>query len=645
MSLFKQLLIAIFLFMLIIFSGSFVVNLESSRDQYTNQLLSHAQDAATALGLSLTPHVDDPAMIELMVSSIFDSGYYNTIRIVDQKNRKTILERSAPTTIPDVPHWFISLVNVRPQAGEATIMRGWQQAARVEVVSNPVFAVKRLWESTLANLLWMLACSAVCILAGAMLLRRQLRPLNYMVKQSQAITRREYLTQLDLPKTPELRRVVEAMNLMVTKLKSLFEDQAEHSERLHNEAYLDSQTGIANRRAFDMQMQSRLSDEETAPGFLLLLRIQDLSGLNQRFGGPHTDNLLKHVADMMSGVKNQHAKADSILARIRGGEFALLCPGVTHGEMVNLQHALSQQLSAFYATGMSDINPVAHTGMVPFNSGDTPQSLFVQADRVLVEAETRTTHQTNDVSVPEGTATEDQHLWFTRLDNALNKEQFQLFFQPVVNCKNPQKVIHYKVLSRMVDEEGNSITAGRFLPWIHRFGWSHRLDQVMLGLTLKRLKSYSGHLALSLSGSSLTSETTIKQLLNPLKLHPQLARRLILELDENQLPKPEQMEVFVKLLNQHHCGLGLQHFGSRFDMIGHFSQWGLAYLKIDSSYIRHIDVENDKRLFIDVLHSATHNIDLPLIAERVETAGELRVLQEVGIYGAMGQLLGEPAPF
>ena len=646
MSLFKQLLIAIFLFMLIIFSGSFIVNLESSREQYNNQLLSHAQDAATALGLSLTPHVDDPAMIELMVSSIFDSGYYDAIRVIDQSSGKIILERTASLSIPEVPHWFVALVNVSPQAAEATIMRGWQQAARVEVVSNPVFAIKRLWESTLANLLWMLACSVVCILAGAALLRRQLRPLNYMVKQSQAITRREYLTQIDLPKTPELRRVVEAMNLMVTKLKTLFEDQAEHSERLHNEAYIDSQTGIANRRAFDMQMQTRLSDEETAPGYLLLLRIQDLGGLNQRFGGPHTDNLLKHVADMMNVVRNQYAGSDSILARIRGGEFALLCPGVTHNEMLNLQNSLNQQLAAFYATGMSDMNPVAHTGMVPFSYGDSAQSLIVQADRALTESETHTTHQTNFLPVVQtDAALEDQHLWFTRLENALSKEQFQLFFQPVVDCKNTQKVIHYKVLSRIVDENGNSITAGRFLPWIHRFGWSQRLDQVMLSLTLKQLKSYPGYLALSLSGNSLANEASIKQLLSPLKQSPQLANRLILELDENQLPEPEQMEVFIKSLNHYGCGLGLQHFGSRFDMIGHLSQWGLAYLKIDSSYIRHIDIENDKRLFIDVLHGATNNIDLPLIAERVETEGELRVLQEVGIYGAMGQLLGEPAPF
>jgi len=53
MSLFKQLLLAICLFLVVAFSGSFMVSLESSRSQYVNQLRSHAQDAATALALAL----------------------------------------------------------------------------------------------------------------------------------------------------------------------------------------------------------------------------------------------------------------------------------------------------------------------------------------------------------------------------------------------------------------------------------------------------------------------------------------------------------------------------------------------------------------------------------------------------------------
>lgn len=70
-----------------------------------------------------------------------------------------MLERSAAASIPNVPAWFVDLVDVTPQTGEATIMRGWQQAARVEVTSDPIFAVQRLWDNTLGNLLWMLSCS------------------------------------------------------------------------------------------------------------------------------------------------------------------------------------------------------------------------------------------------------------------------------------------------------------------------------------------------------------------------------------------------------------------------------------------------------------------------------------------------------
>lgn len=643
MSLFKQLLLAISLFMLVVFSGNFIVTLESSRDQSNNQLLSHAQDAATALGVALTPNVNDPAMIELMVSAIFDSGYYKKIRIVDLKNGKIILERSAAASIPNVPVWFVDLVDVIPQTGEATIMRGWQQAARVEVTSDPIFAVQRLWDNTLGNLLWMLSCSLICLGAGVLLLRKLLQPLNYLAKQSEAITHREFLTLSELPKTPELRRVIGAMNLMATKLKSLFEEQAIYSERLHNEAYLDSQTGIANRRAFDMQLQARLSDADTAPRYLMLIRVQDLGGLNQRFGGPHTDKLLLNIANLLTAQKEKYAFLTSTVARIRGGEFALLCPGVTHSEMLELSHSLSQKLMAFYATGMSDQQPVAYTSMVPFSAGDNAQSLLIQADRLLVEVETHTEHQvvpTTDVA----TATEDQHLWFVRLEHALENQQFQLVYQPVVDCQKPHNILHYKVLSRIVDEQGNIINAGRFLPWIHRFGWSHRLDRVMLKMTLNQLKTTPGKLALSISGSSVASASTVADLLNPLKYSPQLASQLILELDENQLPGPNQMAAFVKAVSQHRCSLGLQHFGSRVDMIGHLSQWRLAWLKIDSSYIRNIDQESDKRLFIEVLCNATRSIDLPLIAERVETQGELKVLQELGIDGAMGQLLGEPAP-
>ncbi|MOA08520.1 putative membrane protein YjcC [compost metagenome] len=90
--------------------------------------------------------------------------------------------------------------------------------------------------------------------------------------------------------------------------------------------------------------------------------------------------------------------------------------------------------------------------------------------------------------------------------------------------------------------------------------------------------------------------------------------------------------------------IGLQHFGGSFNQIGNLTQLGLAYLKIDGSYIRAIDRQSDKRLFIEAIFRATNSIDLPLIAEMVETHGELEALRGLGVFGAMGRLIGPPQP-
>ncbi|WP_329006257.1 LapD/MoxY N-terminal periplasmic domain-containing protein [Pseudomonas aeruginosa] len=285
MSLLKQLFLAICLFLVVAFSGSFVSSVENSREQLRGQLRSHAQDAATALGLSLTPHVDDPAMVQLMVSSIFDSGYFASIRVIDIKSGKPLVERVQAHAERTVPGWFERLVDLQPQGGDALIMRGWEQAARVEVVSHPQFALARLWDSALGSLYWLLACGAASLLLGGWLLRRQLRPLDQMVRQAHAISRREFLSLPRLPRTPELRRVVQAMNQMVEKLRTLFAEEAARSDKLRAQAYQDSLTGLPNRRLFDARLNEQLgAGEHEHAGQLLLLNAKVYNSPHHAYG-------------------------------------------------------------------------------------------------------------------------------------------------------------------------------------------------------------------------------------------------------------------------------------------------------------------------------------------------------------------------
>ena len=645
MSLRKQLFLAICLFLLVAFSGSFFVSLESSRDQMLGQLRSHAQDAATALGLSLTAQIDDPAMIELMVSSIFDSGYFSSIRITDIENARVLVERSAPGQIEGVPAWFVNLVNLHPPGGEALIMRGWAQAARVEVLSNPQFALAKLWDSTLGSLIWLLVCGLLSAVFGGWLLRRQFRPLDTMVKQAEAISKREFLSLPKLPRTPELKRVVLAMNQMVEKLKALFAEEVARSEKLRAESYQDGLTGLANRRLLDEELADELLvSEQSSDGHLLMLRINDLVGLNQRLGGQRTDALISAVGELLKRLTQPPERRTWLAARNRGGEFSLLTPGLDSTDAARLACEISATLENLRLTGASDSMPVAHLGIAPYHPGEPASDVLTRLDQALTEArqhpERPWVHLADSITAP----TSSQNDWQTWIDDALNQGKMQLYFQPVVQCADTSQVLHHKVLARLLDPQGEAIAAGHFLPWIERLGWSARFDLAMLEATLDYLIVNRWPLALSLSGSTLRDPAQLQHILDMLESLPELAPLLILEIDERQLPPQEELQCLTHSLLNTGYRIGLQHFGGSFGQIGNLTQLGLAYLKIDGAYIRHIDEQSDKKLFIEAIFRATNSIDLPLIAEMVETKGELEVIRELGLFGVMGRLIGPPEP-
>ncbi|MBD9484676.1 EAL domain-containing protein [Pseudomonas sp. PDM14] len=646
MSLLKQLFLAICLFLVVAFTGSFIAGMETSREQMLSQLRSHAQDAATALGLSMTPHVDDPAMLELMVSSIFDSGYFATIRVVRIPDEKIIVERNTSAAADNVPAWFVRLVNLEPQGGDALIMRGWDQAARVEVLSHPQFALAKLWDGAIGSLLWLLLCGLVSAVLGGWLLRTQLQPLDKMVQQAQAITRREFLTLPRVPRTPELRRVVTAMNQMVEKLKALFAEEAARSEKLREEAYQDSLTGLGNRRLFDIKLANQLTvSEQHTAGYLIFLRVNDLGGLNQRLGSQRTDTLILGIGELLQRLLEQRGTPDWTASRSRGGEFTLLAPGLVGEDADRLASELIEGLESLRQTGASDCTPVAHLGIAAFRPGEHAGAVISRADQALAQAQStpgKSWERLDDFNALPGQGLHDWRQW---IDAALSQSKLQLYFQPVAQCADVQHILHRKVLARLLDPQGDAIAAGRFLPWIERLGWASRLDLAMLEHSLAHLAEHPHPLALSLSAATLREPASLAKMLGILREHPQQGSLMILELDERYLPPPSELESLSQAVREAGYQLGLQHFGGRFSLIGNLTRLGLAYLKIDGSYIRAIDSESDKRVFIEAIFRAANSIDLPLIAEMVETEGELSVLNELGIHGAMGRLIGAPSPW
>ena len=263
MTLYRQLVIFTFLLFLLLLAGTWYAKLESTSSFLTSQLESHAQDTATFLALSISPHVAEKDMtaVEGMINAVFDRGYYQMITFSGPR-RNMLIERVLTVKIEDVPSWFIRWIPLKTPEATSDVMAGWNQAGTIHVKSHPGYAYATLWKDVVNMTAWFAACAVFVLIAGGLGLRMLLKPLVAVERQADALCRKEYKIQEPLPWTREFRRVVEAMNRMTNKVKEMFEEQAAQAEGLQERAYHDPLTGLGNRRYFESQITGRLDQHD-----------------------------------------------------------------------------------------------------------------------------------------------------------------------------------------------------------------------------------------------------------------------------------------------------------------------------------------------------------------------------------------------
>ena len=230
MSLIKQLWIAIALVMTLAFGGSMVVSVLSARHYLEQQLQVKNIDNATALALSLSQLSKDPVLVELQVAAQFDAGHYRFIRITSPGG-KVLVERVFADQPRGVPQWFVALAALHSVPGQALVQDGWSQYGTLTLASQEQYAYQSLWDGTLALLAWFVLGALATGAVGTVLLRIITRPLGVVVDQAEAIAQRRFVA-IPEPRTPEFRTLARAMNDMVGRLKTMFNEEAARLEAL-----------------------------------------------------------------------------------------------------------------------------------------------------------------------------------------------------------------------------------------------------------------------------------------------------------------------------------------------------------------------------------------------------------------------------
>ncbi|MFC4701988.1 EAL domain-containing protein [Glaciecola siphonariae] len=641
MSLSKQLGLGFFFVLMIVFLGTLWMSTQNTRAFLEQQLNSHAQDTATSLGLSITPYIgteDDLPIIETMVNAIFDRGYYRSIALYDQNNQ-LVFEKTQSAGVADVPDWFISLFSITAPEAQTEINNGWNIVGSLRVLSNPGFGYRQLWQNAVSSAIASFIGFVLSMLFVWFLVKKVIsQPINRVIDQADAISKKQFERIQDIPSTKELYRFVNAINVMSDKLFVMFKKMTNQSEEYRRFAYADFVTGVGNRRAFELAINGLLGDSDSqTDGYLFLIRASSLKAIHTELGGEAGDKYLKTICQAIKEAASAEYDHFSIF-RVNGADFALII------ENIRENHAKAMaQLLAIYTKRLEKNEHkagVAHIGGAKFKYGAIYKEVLENVDSALLSA-TAAEHRwelSSSLSV-----SHSNQEWRDVLTNIIQEGKADFVAQPII--AKDGVTLYSEWFARLSDKQsGELVPMAQLLPASMRLDYAQQLDKMIIENMFVVAQQQSQSIGVNISRLSLFDAAFTSWFIEKMNVYRSTCSKIVLEIPERALVHDvNALAEFISLIKPYGMKICVEHFGAQLAGITHLRKIMPDYLKIDGRFTADIHQQPDNQLFVKSLINIAQGLDIKILAEKVESEDEQHWLLSQDIDGVQGFYVKPPA--
>ena len=644
MTLFKQISILVTLAFLGLFVLVEVGNIQQSGKFLRGQLQTTAQDTATVLGISIstTGSSEDKAALDTLFSAVFDSGYYSQIRLVTMEG-VVFHEKQRKLEMQSVPDWFIKAVPLSSAKGSAEVISGWVPFGKIELTLHPGFAYANLYSSLKTSLIWFSLLFLVALSLLWFLLHILLKPLREVNKQANAIHENKFIQQTALPKTLELRRVVEAMNRLISKVQNVFEDQEKTLSRYQSLLYVDRLSGLGNRNYMVSKLEEALHEGSSFSGSMAIIKIQSLDQLREQKGYEDADAAVKYLAELMT-KQNVETTLVEYHARVSDDEFSMLLPV----EIKQSEHIINRIFERFILKLGPTTDEVAVSlvaGLTEVHSGREMGEILAELDLALTHSSMEGPYSSHKNVPTHLVLPQGKMQWRNWLQQTTDENKFYLVVQAVVDMQ--QKIIQHEVFIRANDVNDHVIPAGIFMPMVLALGRGTDIDKQVFKLLMDCADKASDDvpMALNLSATFFSQADALvefKQLLEHFKQGPgkKGSGKLCVETTHAAfLQSPDMCLLVSEMVKQ--AG---QHFGfDQFDLNGSMKilrEVRPDYIKVSAKVLDEISGEAVSAAY-QALRILTRTLDIQLIAVGVDDQSLYERLQLLNIDAAQGNLLSQ----
>lgn len=433
----------------------------------------------------------------------------------------------------------------------------------------------------------------------------------------------------------------------VRENRRLLEVVAAREVALHEQAFHDRLTGLANRALFIDRVQHALDlhQRDLRPLGVLFCDLDDFKTVNDTMGHGAGDTLLARVSERMLGT----LRPGDTLARLGGDEFAVLLED--GGEPSVVAERLADSLRNPFTVCERAITIRVSIGITTLH-GDEPtptlDDLLARADIAMYAAKRAGKGQVAvydpGMMVPHA---DDLHLR-QPLTRAIAERLVGVAYQPIVDMSTGH-VLGLEALARWT-HDGRPISPAQFIPIAARADLLGRLTDHMLDRACAQLAVWTalvGHHDLRIGVnvppsliSDLAFPARVARVIDTYGLAP---RQLVLEITEDALlDNLEDVRIVTSHLRDLGALLSLDDFGRGYSSLLHLQQIPLDSVKIDQGFVTNIDRDPTAERFTGALLSLGRDLGLPVIAEGVERSTQAQVLRDLHCPYAQGFLFSRP---
>lgn len=618
------------------FVGHLLISVDHTRDYLNEQMSIHAQDAATSLGLSISPYLDEESIViaETMMTAIFDSGYYASMTLI-APNDENLLSMSNPKLVEGVPTWFTEFFPLNPPTRETEVSSGWSIAGTLYVTSHAGVSYTQLWDYSIRAFYSSIAVLLACLVLAHFIIKAVLKPLQKVEEQANAITNKQFIFNDSVPLTKELRAVTTAINGMVRNVQRTFISMTDHAESLAQEAYIDKLTQIGNRRAFDNQLHSHFVDSDALESSIALITLPSLLNVNTELGFKDGDEyVLKVIQTIQSEL---HSVQGAQYYRISGGSFIVTMPlslNLAIKDFENVNNKLNAYNSHRYNNGFAKLVMCAYTK--DDNIGD-----------LLSRLDTLSTQSKDQVIAPDllnehKTASLGLQQWKSLINDIINKGNIDFSFQPI-SYKNNTAPLYIELFSNF-SHKNHKINNGQLFAMAERLNLTTELDKKLV-MSVSDLKNRFPNqvFAINLSNQSIHDADFTTWLDNYIQLNQDIFENMIIEINESSLLNDvNTAKEIINLLKHYNIKICIERFGSSLSSFKYLRGLNVDYVKLDGSYIRDLINNPDNNYFIQAVNQICQGLGITVIACHIENQKTLSKINELSINAYQGNFLQTP---